>query len=156
MSNFLFTFHRSCTYFHFLMQLLLVKHTYKQLKPQGARCFTSVFFCLYVQQEIQKMLVFQFFDTIFSKPVFYLLTQPQISANTAVISRENTELFGEYIFRSSRSELFNGKGVFKNFAKSVKHLRRSFLFNKFAGWRPAILSRRNPGTGVVLRNLRNY
>ena len=58
-------------------------------------------------------------------------------------------MFGEYIFRSSRSELFNGKGVLKGLAKPIKHLRRSFLFNKLAGWRPSILLRRNFGTGAV-------
>ena len=39
-----------------------------------------------------------------------------------VFSRQNNELFGENIFRSSLPELFCEKGVLKNFAKFGKHL----------------------------------
>ena len=39
-----------------------------------------------------------------------------------MFSRQNNELFGENIFRSSLPELFCEKGVLKNFAKFGKHL----------------------------------
>ena len=38
------------------------------------------------------------------------------------------------LFRSSRSEMFCGKGVLKNFVKlTVKHLSQGLFFNKVAG-----------------------
>ena len=43
-------------------------------------------------------------------------------------------------FRSSRSEVFFKKGVFKNFAKFTgKHLCQSLFVNKISGLRPATL-----------------
>ena len=48
----------------------------------------------------------------------------------AVFSRQNTELFGWYILRSSHPELFYEKSVLKYFTKIGKHLCQSLVFNK--------------------------
>ena len=43
-------------------------------------------------------------------------------------------------YRSSHLEVFNRKGIFKNFIKlTEKHLCQSLFFNKVAGFRPATL-----------------
>ena len=68
----------------------------------------------------------------------------------AVLRRQNTELFKEYIFRSSWPEPSYEKDILKNFAKFGKHLRWDLLFNKVAGWKPPTMLKRDPGTGVVL------
>ena len=73
----------------------------------------------------------------------------------SMFSRQNIELFGEYIFRNSCAELSYEKDVLKNFAKSGKHLCQSLLFNKVAGWKPPTLSKRDARTDVVLWILRN-
>ena len=71
----------------------------------------------------------------------------------AIFSRPNTELFAEYIFRSSRPELILKKGACKNFAKlTATQLCQSILFNKVSGWRPATLIKKGLSCvqGVVL------
>ena len=68
----------------------------------------------------------------------------------AVFGRENTELFGEYIFRSSCPELFYEKGVLKIFGKFGKHLCWSLFLNKVSGWRLPNLSKKDPATLIVL------
>ena len=129
-----------------------------------------------MQQEIQEILQFcisifwhQFFLNLCSKLLsvillnhkksnwFYFLhwcnlVSPKI---TAVFSRQNTELCGRYIFRSSCSELSYKEDVLKNFAKFGKHLCWSLFFNKVAGWKPPTLLKRDTGTGVVLWILQN-
>ena len=59
--------------------------------------------------------------------------------------------------RSSRPEVFCKNGVLRNFAKFTrKHLCQSLFFNKIAGLRPAILLKRDSGTGVFLWVLWNF
>ena len=48
-------------------------------------------------------------------------------------------------YRSSRSEVFCKKGVFKNVTKFTrKHLYQRFFFNKVAGFQPATLFKETP------------
>ena len=55
------------------------------------------------------------------------------------------------MYRSSLPEVFNKKGVLRNFAKFTgKHLCQSLFFNKVAGLRPATLLKKDSGTGVFL------
>ena len=47
-------------------------------------------------------------------------------------------ILSQYLFRSSRPEVFCEKGVLRNFAKLTgKHLYLSLFFNKVAGLMPA-------------------
>ena len=55
------------------------------------------------------------------------------------------------IVRSSRPEVFCGKGVLRNFAKFTgKHLCQSLFFNKVVDLRPAILIKKTLDTGDFL------
>ena len=48
-------------------------------------------------------------------------------------------------------KVFYEKGVLKNFVQFTgKHLCQSLFFNKVAGLRPAILFKKDSGTGVFL------
>ena len=62
--------------------------------------------------------------------------------------------WGSYIIsvaRSSHRSCSIKKGILKNFSKFTgKHLCQSLFFNKVAGLRPAILLKRDSGTGVFL------
>ena len=64
----------------------------------------------------------------------------------AVFIRQKSELFG--VLRSSCPEFSYEKSILKNIAKFGKHLCRSFLFNKVAGWKPPTILKRDLGTGV--------
>ena len=60
-------------------------------------------------------------------------------------------------FRSNRPEVFCKKGALRNFAKfTVKHLCQSLFFNKVAGLRRQLYWKRDSGTGLFLRILRNF
>ena len=71
--------------------------------------------------------------------------------------REYSKRKLDYI-RSSRPEAFCKIGVLRNFAKFTgKQLCQSLFFNKVAGlWSTTLLKKRDPGTGVLLRILRNF
>ena len=70
------------------------------------------------------------------------------SVNIGIIDKQFC--FFHYVYfclktnwRSKRPEVFCNKGVLKNFAKFTgKHLSQSLFFNKFAGLRPATLSKK--------------
>ena len=68
----------------------------------------------------------------------------------AVFSRKKPEMFEEYTFRSGRPEPFYEKSVLKNFANFAKHLYRSLLSNKGAGWKPPTLPIRDLVTGAAM------
>ena len=79
--------------------------------------------------------------------LYFLYWPSLISPQTiAVFSRQNTELFGEYIFRSSRPELFYEKKVPKNFAKFVKQLCR----------KPPTLLKSDSDTGSISKIFQNF
>ena len=147
------------------MQLLTVKHNYTQLKSQCLRHFASVSFVFICNKKHRRCydFVYQFFGAIFLRLfktlahdstfnchqidfIFYIWRSLWYSQTIAGFSKQNTELFGEYIFRSCRTKLFYEKGVLKNFAKFGRHLCRSLLFNKAAAWKPQTIVYRNyPG-----------
>ena len=99
-----------------------------------------------MQQEIHEMLQLcisilwpQFFSKLLSVillnykqsnwfyfPYWQSLKSPK---QIAVLSTQNIELFGEYIFRSSCPELFYEKDFLKKIAKFEKYLCQSLLFN---------------------------
>ena len=132
------------------------------------------FFCLYTQQEIQMLrlaisiLWLQFFLHLCSKILsvillnyknsnwFFFLIDIRSPQTIKVFSRQNTELFREYIFRSSHPELFYKKVVLKDFAQFESYICRSLLCSRVAGWKPPTVLKRDPSTGVVLWILRNF
>ena len=117
--------------------------------------------CLFDVFLSNETIYINFLMSSFSKPVsklvrnftnfkksnwfYFLYWRSFRSAKTVVLfSRQNTELFGEYLFRRSHSELFHEKGVLEIFTKSGKHQCWSLLFNKVAGWKPPTLLKKGP------------
>ena len=62
-----------------------------------------------------------------------------------------TDALNQYLFGSSRSQMFFKIGILKNF--TGKHLRWSLFSIKLQALRPAILLKRDFNTGVFLWNL---
>ena len=132
----------------------------------------QVFFCSYIQQEIQEVLWLsiltlwrQFFLNLCSKLILLIIKSQldflydlalDLPMQSQCFSKQYTELFGEHVCRSSRPEFFYEKVevVVKNFAKFENHLCWSLLFNEVAGWKSE--SSKHHGTGFVLWIWRSF
>ena len=82
-----------------------------------------------------------------------------INTMTLLLTMNTFQRLGYFyimFFRSNRSQMFFKFGVLKNFANFTGKHRCWSLFNKVAGLGPATLVKRDPNTGVFLRNFSKF